>query len=523
MIRYLDRVVDIGLGCLLVFTPLAFGAVEDWAKAIAQVTIMLVVAAWILGKIWSPAAAPVQLRLSGLEAPALFLVLVVALQLVPLPPSLLRVLSPRTAEIYAQSLPGYGVAEEPTFSDLPRWLAESSDAQEGGAPTMAPPTTDEIRSLPGEIFERAHPAWRTLSMYPAATGRSLQILLAHLLLLVVVYNRVDREARAQRYLRLLAGLAGALSILAIFQHLTSSGELYWWRSSGSGSEPFGPFVSRNNFAGWMELVVPICAGLAATAWQPKRRPSGSLPTGVLLGFVTVFGLAAFLFARSRGGLISLACAAAIYASVVLIRERPQPRKIIALVLTIGAAVALVGWIGGAEVWSRYETLGNVQAEPSFRFRLATTTQTVGMARDFPLFGTGLGTFEQAFVLYTPGTSYKAHKRAHNDYAQLLAETGMLGAVALLWALFVLVRRGLFAGLTRLGWSLRWPIRGVSVGVLALLIHSFVDFNLQIYSNSILFVFLCAVLLRDGSHNLDLKDVQADRMTGRVTRESRTAP
>jgi O-antigen ligase len=194
-------------------------------------------------------------------------------------------------------------------------------------------------------------------------------------------------------------------------------------------------------------------------------------------------------------LLSLAGAVGVYASVVMLRERVRPRAVVAAALVIGASISMAAWIGGSEIWSRYETLGGLGEEPSFRHRLAATRQTLGMATDFPWFGTGLGTFEQAFYLYTPGTSSKILKRTHNDYAQLVAESGLLGAVAMLWGLFVLVRRAVFPGLVRKGSPLRWPVRGVAVGVLALLLHSFVDFNLQIYSNSLLFVFLCALLLR----------------------------
>ena len=65
-----------------------------------------------------------------------------------------------------------------------------------------------------------------------------------------------------------------------------------------------------------------------------------------------------------------------------------------------------------------------------------------------------------------------------------------------WALVLLLARGVLPGLLRGRGSDRWPVRGIALGILALLIHSFADFNLQIYSNGILFVFLCALLLRD---------------------------
>jgi O-antigen ligase len=161
-----------------------------------------------------------------------------------------------------------------------------------------------------------------------------------------------------------------------------------------------------------------------------------------------------------------------------------------------AAAAIAVWIDWAAISDRYGTLGEGQENQSLQFRLTTSKRTLEMAADFPVFGTGFGTFEEAYYLYTPGTSSRVLRRAHNDYAQIAAESGLPGVLLLGWGLVVLMMRGLGPGLMRLGSPFRYPIRGVAVGVLALLLHSFADFNLQIYSNGLLFVFLCAVLMRD---------------------------
>ena len=117
-----------------------------------------------------------------------------------------------------------------------------------------------------------------------------------------------------------------------------------------------------------------------------------------------------------------------------------------------------------------------------------------MARDFPILGTGLGTFEEAYALRAAGSSPRRLIRAHNDYAQLLAEGGIGAGIAMGWALVILFRKAIWPairGVRRFG---RWPQRGACVGVIALLLHSFIDFNLQIYSNAALFCVLCAYLM-----------------------------
>jgi len=500
--RQLDRLIEWGLAFVLVFTPLAFGAVEPWAESIAQLALVLVFVAWSFKTF---VAGRGRFRLSGLEAPALLFAAVVALQLVPLPPSWLQLVSPRTHELYALSVPGYGEPAGTAFEGLPAWLERADDREAGGVPALPADPELASRAFPAGVFDRAWSQWRPISMTPARTRRALWLFLVHLGLFVVVFNHFDRRERVLRFLYLLAGLAGLLALVGLLQYLTGTDRIYGWRSAGSGEGMFGSFVSHNNFAGWMEMVAPICVGLTAmAAARSRERTSGSrgAPLTLLLGFLAVLSVVAFLFARSRGGVLALATAAAIYALVVLTRERPRPRTVISLALMLATAVGLAAWIGGAELWERYRTLGALEREPSFRFRLDTTRRTLVMATDFPLLGTGLGTFQQAYAIYTPGTTDRVLRRTHDDYAQVAAETGGLGALALLWALWVLLRRGGFSSLTRGGSDFRWPVRGVAVGALALLIHSFVDFNLQIYSNSVLFVFLCAILLADHASQLE---------------------
>jgi O-antigen ligase len=513
---HLDRAIDVGLIFVLIFTPLAFGAVEEWAVAVAQLAIMLVCAAWILKITWGP--APLQkerssilggrLRLSGLELPAILFAAVVAAQLVPLPASWIQLISPRTAEIYAEALPGFGGAEDSSFTELPAWLQEDPDAKAGDVPALPPDPQATSQAQPQEMFDVRLPAWRTISLTPAHTWRSLQIYLAHLAVFIVLFNQLVDRRRLQRFLFVLAGLVGFLAVEGILQDLTAPGKLYWWRSASSGYS-FGPFVSHNSFAGWMEMALPVCAGLAVMLWERQRR-EGNLSVSLLeqvgrmyaavvvLSFTAIIGLVAFVIAKSRGGFLAISGAIAMFFIARLLAGHFRLRTVsVALVAALSVA-ALTAWIGGQQVWERYTTLSEMEKEPSIVSRISTSKKTLEMAADFPVLGSGLGTFEEAYFLYTPGTSYKIFRRAHNDYAQVAAECGLLGLLAVGWALWILIGKGLVPGIARVGSARRWVVQGAAVGLLALLLHSFVDFNLHIYSNSILFIFLCAILLRDRS-------------------------
>jgi O-antigen ligase len=257
----------------------------------------------------------------------------------------------------------------------------------------------------------------------------------------------------------------------------------------------------------MEMALPVTIGLAAMIWGRQRsgRPaSGRLVDQAgrgfagftILAFVIVIGLTAFVVAKSRGGFLAFSAAVGVCLLVMWSARRLSLRIVAAAVIVLLATAALAAWIDFPELVDRYGTLGDVGSDPSFLARIDFSRHTLRMAADFPAFGTGLGTFAEAYDLYTPGTSHVALRRAHNDYAQVFAECGFGGLIAALWAVVTLMVRGLGAGLVRRGSPFRWTVTGAAVGVLALLLHSAVDFNLQIYSNSVLFVILCAFLMRD---------------------------
>ena len=123
-----------------------------------------------------------------------------------------------------------------------------------------------------------------------------------------------------------------------------------------------------------------------------------------------------------------------------------------------------------------------------------------MLKDYPMIGSGGGTFYVAFPKYRIAAISAYFDYAHNDYIQIATETGLVG-LALMGSI---VLSTLFASLRTLQ-RRRDPLArgiafGVTMGIIALMIHSWVDFNLQIPANALTF----AVLLALGwvAHSLD---------------------
>ena len=114
-----------------------------------------------------------------------------------------------------------------------------------------------------------------------------------------------------------------------------------------------------------------------------------------------------------------------------------------------------------------------------------------MWKDYPAFGSGLGSFPVVFPRYSGEGTHVAYTHAHNDYLEFGAEVGAVGL-----ALLGLMVSMSFAAALRAQYVRADPLmRGISfaamMGILALMIHSFVDFNLQIPANAMTFMLLLA--------------------------------
>jgi O-antigen ligase len=125
-------------------------------------------------------------------------------------------------------------------------------------------------------------------------------------------------------------------------------------------------------------------------------------------------------------------------------------------------------------------------------RLEPGLYATQMLKEYPLTGSGGGTFYAAFPKYRPGVISAYFTHAHNDYVQFATETGVIG----LGLLGLIVLSTFFVALRTL-YERRDPLcRGVAfgttMGIIALMIHSWVDFNLQIPANAYTFVVLLAL-------------------------------
>jgi O-antigen ligase len=154
-------------------------------------------------------------------------------------------------------------------------------------------------------------------------------------------------------------------------------------------------------------------------------------------------------------------------------------------MVVLAALALIAWVGIGKAIERFSTLPSKDVSISRRFSMSRGA--LHMFRDHPVGGTGLGTMVAAYPLYETHYDGLVVDHVHNDYVEALAETGLLGAVcglSFLWLLFQEARKNFEADQNHFSRALH---AGAIVAVCGLLLHSFVDFNLHIPGNALLFL------------------------------------
>jgi O-antigen ligase len=315
---------------------------------------------------------------------------------------------------------------------------------------------------------------RTASVYD--TRMQLQLLITYIILLVLLPQAYYRMSHWRGLLWFLMSLGFFVSVFGILQHLTFNGKLYWFRVMRYGGYPFGPYVNRNHFAGFAEILIPVA--LAPLVLGKVRRERL-----FLVALFAVVPIVALLLSASRGGIVSFAVQMVILFSLLLVRRLQSKYMLVGGVLVLCAILA-VSWIGVQQVLERFSSYQKLDVSMGKRASMRHDTWRIFL--DHPALGTGLGTLQMVFPPYESAYDAKIVNHTHNDYLEALAETGIPGALCCLWFLAVLLIESV-KGLKDLGGSFGAALNlSGLVGCCGLLVHSLVDFNLHIPANALLF-------------------------------------
>jgi O-antigen ligase len=269
----------------------------------------------------------------------------------------------------------------------------------------------------------------------------------------------------------------AVALLAICQYLSSATRIYWLHWPATTGNFFGTYVNRDHYAGLMEMLTPFALVLSLS-----RLIHGG--QRMLAGFAAIIMAGSIVLTLSRGGVISLV-AELMFLFWITFRVQKGSAVRNQLVLGLGLTMVFLVFAGSSTEWSH---LGDVQET----FRWNVLKDSLRMFAHKPILGWGLGTFDVVYPAYRSFYTTLYVNAAHNDYLQVLIETGILGFSCVVWFGSVLYRTGL-KGLGHWNQSWRGALQlSALVGCTGLLVHSALDFNLQVPGNAAFFYAFCAL-------------------------------
>jgi O-antigen ligase len=494
-----DRVVLSATLFLIIFAPLAYGAVDPWAQLLIRIVVLVMLGSWALKTAY---LRNLRITIPPFWLPALLFLLLLIVQLFPMPLSLRVSLSP-----------------EPLRHSI-----------------LLPTLPDRA---PAGIFA----GWTQLTIYPKATWEGLFDFVTCVVFCWVLLNNLNSRQGRRLVTGTLLAVGSFEAVYGLAEFWSGRQAIFWFAKVHYRQEVSGTYVNHNHFAGLMAMLAPLVAGVAwGQLTSNQRRKEGTQPasaspscscegpqfaqipkhvadptstsewagpdgTSLLVArpswdLALLFAslgvmLVGLILSLSRGGLVGYAIA---FACLIGLLRRRQRRRRDAWrpVLWLAVLVGCIGLAFGREIATRFSY--TIRDAPE---RLGLWRDGLNIARDFRWFGTGMGTFQyvlpnyrsQLDFLTVDGVPRQAlWNFAHNDYLQLLIECGLLGFALALWAAYVTLR-------TLWQWQREsasapdpYLATGALAGVFAILVHSLVDFNLHIPANALIFCVLLSLAL-----------------------------
>ncbi len=322
------------------------------------------------------------------------------------------------------------------------------------------------------------------SAYPHDTASLALLYFSYAMLCFLAGQTLLRGSQARSLAVVFSLYGAALASFSLIQGISSNGKLYWWRVPRNGGWIYGPYVNHNHYAGLMEMLVPIPLVLSLTSLAShKTRAAAAAVAAVMVGTIFLSG--------SRGGMLAIVTELVILA-ILLVKQKQGLRTAIGIGVFLLIVAGLLTWVGGAELSNRIASAGPSHAEITTDVRSYINRDGLKMFLKRPILGWGLGTFPVVYPEFRTFYTNFFVNEAHNDYLQLLVETGIAGFAIAAWFLVLVFRRAS-------GKLQNWTENATGaltvaalLGCVGILVHSFLDFNLQIPANAALFYVLCAI-------------------------------
>jgi len=312
-----------------------------------------------------------------------------------------------------------------------------------------------------------------LSLYALPVKQELIKFISFFAIFIIALNTIKRKEQFERLFLIIIIWAATLSLYGVIRK--------YFILEKEISNSFSVFGNRNHFTAFMEMAVPLTLGYSLYCRDKFKK--------LLFGFIgTVISLSIFL-SLSRGGSLSLIFSLALMV-YLLKRDWVIQEKYWVLGAGCILMVILLSTVGLDPIKHRFNLLHEGISQ-----RLVIVQDSFRIIKDFPFLGVGWGNFQFVFPSYRTFFSRGYYFYSHNDYLQLIVETGLIGFSFFFLFIFSVIR-SIFKQLgTRKDPFTRSMVIGGLCGLFGVLMHSLVDFNFHITAVSFLFWLLLGLVYK----------------------------
>ena len=312
-------------------------------------------------------------------------------------------------------------------------------------------------------------------------------------LFIAILNNLHRQETIQVVTFTLLALAMVIAFYATYQFITGSNKV-WGQLTPYTHRGSGTYFNPNHLGGFLEMLLPLSLAYTLTG---RLKP---IPR-IVLGYFSLAILAGIGVSVSKGSWIATALAMVPFFGVLVLQRRYRIPAVALMALLVASCLYLFpkSVFFQLRLKQMFSQTGKVNDE----LRYSMWMPALRMWQDHRWWGVGLGQFNARFGAYRPPEVQMSPDYTHNDYLNSLADWGLVGSVliAAAWLLLVFgvfktwssvrLSTGELGGKT--GSNKFAFVFGASVGLIALLLHSVVDFNMHIPANAILAVTLMALI------------------------------
>lgn len=444
------RIIEYGILGLVVFSPLPAASVNDWSVLVIQITVLIMMMVYLLmGKKHQPN----ELRSPALRWPRFLFIglfILIFVQIIPFPKFLVKVLSYHAYSFKQLYLPGFS----------------------------------EIKFM-------------SFSLIPSRTLREGLELLSYFLVGFLVIKTITERRQILRIFSVLIAMGVFEAFYGMFELYSKNPRILFYKKVHYLDTVTGTFVNRNHLSGYLEMIIPLTIGLiiargkffslAGMRWRDKilMLSEKKISIYLIMAIAIIVMAMGIIFSKSRSGVFLLIfCFIFFFGWSILYSRRSEDQKrwasnFLKVIFIIIIVVSL--YVGIDSTLERFspDRLLNEQRPVFWK-------NTLGFFADFPLFGTGLGTFASLHPDWDQSGQLIRIYHAHNDYLEYLSELGIIGFILLVGGILYMLVKSFFVWRERGHPEVKGLALGGIVATICILIHSITDFNLHIPANMLLF-------------------------------------